>query len=79
MQASMWTRQRMQTRMPTRQRMQANDTTFNLFCLLNDYFDLRSIFTNKFVSMRSSKLVPILICLDDFFRLKGINTVYPSY
>jgi hypothetical protein len=50
---------------------------FKMFYLLNENLDLRTIFTNKSVSMRSTKLAHMLICFEKlFFGLKFINPLY---
>jgi hypothetical protein len=48
---------------------------FKTFYLSDDNSDLRSVFTNKSLSMRSSKLPPMLTCFDKLFfiRLRVIN------
>jgi hypothetical protein len=47
---------------------------FKMFYLLNENLDLRSAFTNKSVSTRSSKLAFMLICFEKlFFGLIVIN------
>jgi hypothetical protein len=40
---------------------------FKTFYLSNDNSDLRSVFTNKSVTTRSSKLAPMLICFEKLF------------
>jgi hypothetical protein len=42
---------------------------FKTFYLSNDNSDLRSVFTNKSITTRSSKLAPILICFEKLFFL----------
>jgi hypothetical protein len=40
---------------------------FKTFYLSNDNSDLRSVFTNKSITTRSSKLAPMLICFEKLF------------
>jgi hypothetical protein len=50
---------------------------FKMFYLLNDNSDLKSIFTSKSVSTRSSKLAPMLIHFDKlFFHTKSYQPLY---
>jgi hypothetical protein len=50
---------------------------FKMFYLLNDNSDLKSVFINKSISARSSKLALMLICFDKlFFRTKSYQHLY---
>jgi hypothetical protein len=40
---------------------------FKTFYLLNANTNLKSVFTNKSLSLRSSKLAPMLVCSDKLF------------
>jgi hypothetical protein len=50
---------------------------FKMFYLLNDNSDLKSVFTSKSVSTRSSKLTPMLIRFDKLFiHTKSYQPLY---